>query len=170
MNASATVAASFDPALVARIPYAFAQMHGVLAYGNDGESVVVLLRPDATVDGIAEVKRVLNRPLLTRAVAAEAFAAELARAYNQGGALAWSDDAANESDLTRLLQDLPPAEDLLDTGAQAFGTLNAGAVTDTAPAAMLRSGSVNASLLASTPANSFTASMESKRSSGCLRT
>ena len=118
MNAAATVA-SFDPALVARIPYAFAQTHGVLAYGNEGESVVVLLRPDATVDGIAEVKRVLNRPLLTRAIAADAFAAELARAYNQGGALAWSDDAANESDLTRLLQDLPPAEDLLDTGAQA---------------------------------------------------
>src|SRR5436189_365143 len=119
MSAAATVAASFDPALVARIPYAFAQTHGVLAYGNEGESVVVLLRPDATVDGIAEVKRVLNRPLLTRAVAAETFAAELARAYNQGSALAWSDDAANESDLTRLLQDLPPAEDLLDTGAQA---------------------------------------------------
>jgi general secretion pathway protein E len=119
MNAPATVAALFDPALVARIPYAFAQMHGVLAYGNDGESVVVLLRADATVDGIAEVKRVLNRPLLTRTVAADAFAAELARAYNQGGALAWSDDAANENDLTRLLQDLPPAEDLLDTGAQA---------------------------------------------------
>jgi general secretion pathway protein E len=119
MSASATVTASLDPALVARIPYAFAQTHGVLAYGHEGESVVVLLRPDATVDGIAEVKRVLNRPLLTRAVAAEAFAAELARAYNQGSALAWSDDAANGSDLTRLLQDLPPAEDLLDTGAQA---------------------------------------------------
>src|SRR5439155_9694957 len=119
MTASATIASAFDPALVARIPYAFAQTHGVLAYGNEGESVVVLLRPDATVDGIAEVKRVLNRPLLTRAIAADAFAAELARAYNQGGALAWSDDAANESDLTRLLQDLPPAEDLLDTGAQA---------------------------------------------------
>ncbi len=119
MTASATLASALDPALVARIPYAFAQAHGVLAYGNEGDSVVVLLRPDATVDGIAEVKRVLNRPLLTRAIAADAFAAELARAYNQGGALAWSDDAANESDLTRLLQDLPPAEDLLDTGAQA---------------------------------------------------
>ena len=65
------------------------------------------------------MKRVLNRPLLTRGVNAEAFAAELARAYNQGTGLAWSDDAANESDLTRLLQDLPPAEDLLDTGEQA---------------------------------------------------
>ena len=115
----AAAASSSDPALVARIPYAFAKTHGVLAYAREGDSVVVLLRPDATVDGIAEVKRVLNRPLLTRSVNAETFAAELARAYNQGSALAWSDDAANESDLTRLLQDLPPAEDLLDTGAQA---------------------------------------------------
>ena len=119
MTANATPASALDPALVARIPYAFAKAHGVLAYGSEGESVVVLLRPDATVDGIAEVKRVLNRPLLTRGVNAEAFAAELARAYNQGAALAWSDDAANESDLSRLLQDLPPAEDLLDSGAQA---------------------------------------------------
>ena len=119
MTPSATSALSLDPTLVARIPYAFAKTHGVLACASEGESVVVLLRPDATVDGIAEVKRVLNRPLLTRGVNAEAFAAELARAYNQGTAPAWSDDAANESDLTRLLQDLPPAEDLLDTGAQA---------------------------------------------------
>src|SRR5437762_4120074 len=119
MAASIVHASSLDPSLVARIPYSFAKAHGVLACANEGEAIVVLLRPDATVDGIAEVKRVLNRPLLTRAIAADAFAAELARAYNQSGALAWSDDAANESDLTRLLQDLPLAEDLLDTGAQA---------------------------------------------------
>src|SRR5437764_2219193 len=119
MAASIVHASSLDPSLVARIPYSFAKAHGVLAYASEGESVVVLLRPDATVDGIAEVKRVLNRPLLTRGIAAGAFAAELARAYNQSTALAWSDDTANESDLTRLLQDLPPAEDLLDSGTQA---------------------------------------------------
>jgi general secretion pathway protein E len=104
-----------------RIPYGFAQAHGVLAYGSEGDAVVVLLRPDATVDGIAEVKRVLNRPLVTRAVGAEAFAAELARAYNQGSsdALVWSGDGAREGDLARLLQELPPTEDLLDSGAQA---------------------------------------------------
>ena len=88
MTASASLASPLDPALVARIPYAFAKAHGVLAYANEGDAVVVLLRPDATVDGIAEVKRVLNRPLLTRGVNAESFAAELARAYNQGAALA----------------------------------------------------------------------------------
>jgi uncharacterized membrane protein len=39
----------------------------------------------------------------------------------------------------------------LDTGAHAFGTLNAGAVIDDTPAAVLRQGSVDPSLLASTP-------------------
>ena len=121
MTTATTVATTApDPTLSARIPYAFAKTHGVLAYGHEGDAVVVLLRPDATVDGIAEVKRVLQSPLVTRGLAADAFAAELARAYNQGGAgaIAWSDDAS-EGDLARLLQDLPPAEDLLDSGTQA---------------------------------------------------
>jgi uncharacterized repeat protein (TIGR01451 family) len=39
----------------------------------------------------------------------------------------------------------------LDTGAKAFATLNAGAVSNSTPAATLRQGSVAASLLASTP-------------------
>ena len=51
-----------------RIAYGFAKAHGVLALGTEGEAVVVLVRPDATVDGIAEARRVLQRPLITRPV------------------------------------------------------------------------------------------------------
>jgi len=110
-----------DPALTASIPYAFARTHGVLAWGRNGDAAVVWLRPDATVEGIAEVRRVLNRPLVTRPVAADAFAAELARAYNQGTAAvaALNDGLTSAADLARLMQDLPPGEDLLDSGAQA---------------------------------------------------
>jgi len=104
----------------ARIPYAFSRAHGVLAWRTEGDAVVVLLRPDATIEGIAELKRVLNRPLVTRAVEAETFAAELSRVYNQGGAaLAMSEGLANEADLARLMQDMPASEDLLDGSAQA---------------------------------------------------
>src|SRR5208282_4011471 len=39
----------------------------------------------------------------------------------------------------------------LDTGAQAFATLNAGSISNSTPAAVLASGSVDANLLASTP-------------------
>ena len=119
MSASAPAPAAVqDPALSARIPYAFAQAHGVLVYGRDGDDIVLLLRPDATVDGIAEVRRIIAGSLVTRSVAADAFAAELARAYNQGGAgaIVWNDDGVRGGDLARLLQELPQAEDLLDSG------------------------------------------------------
>jgi len=122
MSASAPAPAAVqDPALSARIPYAFAQAHGVLVYGRDGDDIVLLLRPDATVDGIAEVRRIIAGSLVTRSVAADAFAAELARAYNQGGAgaIVWNDDGVRGGDLARLLQELPQAEDLLDSGTQA---------------------------------------------------
>ncbi|HET8584320.1 MAG TPA: GspE/PulE family protein, partial [Casimicrobiaceae bacterium] len=104
----------------ATIPYAFSRTHGVLAWREEGDRVVVLLRPDASVDALTEVRRVLGRAIVTRAVDAETFAAELAKAYNQAGAaVALSESLANEADLARLLQEMPASEDLLDAGAQA---------------------------------------------------
>jgi len=104
------------------VPYAFARAHGVLPSGTDGDAVVVLTRPDATAEGLAEVRRVLKRPLKARAVDPERFAAELARAFDPGtsAGAAFAPDAASDADLARLMQELPPTEDLLDgTGAQA---------------------------------------------------
>ena len=117
----ATVPSAAASVLVQRIPYAFAKAHGVLALAEEGGGVVVLTRPDATVEGIAELKRVLQRPLATRAVDAERFASELARAYNAAaaGVAQLSDDLSRDTDLARLMQDLPAADDLLDSGAQA---------------------------------------------------
>jgi len=102
------------------IPYAFARTHGVLAAGEDAGAVIVLVRPDATAEGLAELRRVLKRPLATRPVDAERFALELARAYDPGAAPAAAlvVDAARDADLARLMQELPRAEDLLD-GADA---------------------------------------------------
>ena len=116
----ATVKESAAPAFAHRIPYAFSRAHGVLAQTEERDGIVVLTRPDATVEGLAELKRVLQRPLLTRAVDAERFATELARAYNvESGVAQMSEDLVRDGDLARLMQDLPPAEDLLDSGAQA---------------------------------------------------
>jgi general secretion pathway protein E len=113
------MAARFAPA-VASIPYAFARAHGVLPLAEEQGVVVVLTRPDATVDGLAEIRRVLQRPVKTEAVDAARFAAELARAYNTGDATMaqLSGDLARETDLARLMQDLPEAEDLLEQGGR----------------------------------------------------
>jgi general secretion pathway protein E len=120
-SASASVPAATAGGFAQRVGYAFAKTHGVLPLGLDGDAVVVLVRPDATIDGIAEVRRVLQRPLATRPVDAGRFASELARAYNaaDGDAARITEDLARETDLARLMQDLPPADDLLDAGTQA---------------------------------------------------
>jgi general secretion pathway protein E len=104
-----------------RVPYAFARAHGVLPLRDEGEAVLVLARADASVEGIAELKRVLQRPLKTLTVNAERFAAELAQAYNESSAPVEqiSADLSRDSDLARLLQDIPKAEDLLGSTSDA---------------------------------------------------
>ena len=104
-------AVSVEP--LPRIAYAFARAHGVLVVGQEGEAAVVLVRPDASVDGIAEVRRVLQRPLLTRPVDAARFASELARAYNDGGAAATMQEELARDDLAQLMQEVAPTADLL---------------------------------------------------------
>ncbi|HVF66001.1 MAG TPA: type II secretion system ATPase GspE [Casimicrobiaceae bacterium] len=105
---------------IQRIPYAFAKQHGVLAIGDEGDAVLVLMRADATVDGLAEVRRILKRPLVTRPIDNERFAAELARAYNTGsGAAIVHEELAREGDVARLMQEMPAAMDLLADDAQA---------------------------------------------------
>src|SRR5450432_3426115 len=104
-----------------RVPYAFARLHGVLPSRDEGDTVLVLARTDASVEGIAELKRVLQRPLKTLTVNAERFAAELAQAYNQSSApvAQISEDLSRDTDLARLLQDIPKAEDLLGSTSDA---------------------------------------------------
>ncbi|TMH33770.1 MAG: type II secretion system protein GspE [Betaproteobacteria bacterium] len=108
-------------ALAQRISYAFARAHGVLPVRQEGGSVIVLARADASVEGIAELTRVMQRPLKMVSVNAERFAAELASSYNQASApvAQWSDALARDTDLARLLQDIPKAEDLLGTTSEA---------------------------------------------------
>jgi general secretion pathway protein E len=102
------------------IPYAFARAHGVLALRDEGDAVLVIARSDASIEGIAELKRVLQRPLKTTTVNAERFAAELANAYNQGSPVAqFSENLSRDTDLARLLQDIPQAEDLLGSTSDA---------------------------------------------------
>ena len=117
MPANSTVpSAKAEP----RIAYAFCKTHGVLASGEEGGAAVVLVRPDASLEALAEVRRVLQRPIVTRAIDAERFAAELARAYNAGGAAqAMQEELAREGDLKRLMQEVPGASDLLADDAQA---------------------------------------------------
>ncbi len=106
---------------ITRVPYAFARTHGVLPLREEGEAIIVLARSDASLEGIAELRRVLQRPLKTLTVSSERFAAELASAYNQASVpvAQISEDMSRDNDLARLLQDIPKAEDLLGATSDA---------------------------------------------------
>jgi general secretion pathway protein E len=112
-------------AAIPRVSYAFARSHGVFPLRDEGDAVLVLAREDASIEGIAELKRVLQRPLKTLRVNAERFAAELATAYNQASAPAaqfsdqFGENLSRDADLARLLQDIPKAEDLLGSTSDA---------------------------------------------------
>ncbi|HKE40556.1 MAG TPA: type II secretion system ATPase GspE [Casimicrobiaceae bacterium] len=109
------------PSLAQKISYSFARAHGVLPLREEDGSVVVLTRADTSVEGVAELKRVLQRPLKMLTVNPERFAAELASAYNQASApvAQLSDALTRDTDLARLLQDIPKAEDLLGATSEA---------------------------------------------------
>ncbi|HYO28655.1 MAG TPA: hypothetical protein VER68_10280, partial [Azonexus sp.] len=109
-----------------RLPYGFARTQGVLipfgASGSDaaipeeGAEISLLVRDDATVSAVAEVRRLVGRPVVVRPVTRAAFEAELAEIYGQGDGSAAEvvADAGQDLDLRDLMQDLPAIEDLLE--------------------------------------------------------
>jgi general secretion pathway protein E len=109
--------------LVSRLPYSFAKAQGVLPVSQNEEGVVtVLMRPDATVEALSEVRRILDLPVALQETPPEKFAEALARAYNvsdEAQALALNDELAKDTDLATLLQEMPKSEDLLDDSENA---------------------------------------------------
>jgi general secretion pathway protein E len=105
------------------IPYAFAKAHGVVVGAVGAESAEVAVRAGAEAGkqalGLAELRRALGVPLRARRIGAEEFDELIASTYNGGtgvhaGAAALADEMSQDVDLSRLLQEIPKVEDLLD--------------------------------------------------------
>jgi general secretion pathway protein E len=98
------------------VPYAFAKAHSVLpAAERDGrlELWVTAATPPAA---IMEIRRALGRDIAPELVDAARFEAGLRAAYADadGGAASMAGEVEGETDLNRLMQDLPEVEDLLE--------------------------------------------------------
>mgnify|MGYP002757943758 CR=1 FL=1 len=104
------------------LPFAFARDHGVLARGGDepGQAVEVLVSNATTPSAIAEVSRRFGRITLRRLERGELDDA-IAKAYAGAGGDASQvvDEFDADLDLTRLLQDVPAIEDLLESSDDA---------------------------------------------------
>jgi general secretion pathway protein E len=99
-----------------RLPFGFARTHRVLAAGGDPGRVTLWVTDRTPVHAIAEVRRCTESAVEPVLVSEDRFETALRAAYLNG-----TDQAAtvvgeveSETDLQRLMQDIPEVEDLLD--------------------------------------------------------
>ena len=99
------------------LPYAFAKANGVLLTSLDDGLAQVAVRSDARAGALAEVRRALGVPVRSHRIGAAQFDELIAATYNgaESGAAALADDIAQDLDLSRLLQEIPKVEDLLES-------------------------------------------------------
>ncbi len=100
-----------------RIPYAFAKTNGVVVTSLDDGLAEVAVRSDAHAGALAEMRRALGVPVRARRIGVEQFDELIAAVYNgaDAGAAALAGDLAQDLDLSRLLQEIPRIEDLLES-------------------------------------------------------
>ncbi|GAA5159795.1 type II secretion system ATPase GspE [Viridibacterium curvum] len=99
------------------LPYAFARTHGVLLLAAEEDSASILAREDVAPAALVELRRMLGLPLKLERVAKNVFEARLAESYQQGtqDAAAVVDDLGQDVDVSRLMEEIPVVEDLLET-------------------------------------------------------
>jgi len=97
------------------LPYAFAKSRGVLVTAVSAAAAEIVLRAGGDVATLSEVRRKLGVPVRARQVSESEFDELLTVVYHGAGAAALADDMAQDMDLSRLLQDLPKVEDLLES-------------------------------------------------------
>jgi general secretion pathway protein E len=100
------------------VPYGFARANQLLVAGIDGDTVEVWIGEQTPRHAIAEFSRLVPMRVVTIRKAPEELSSAISRAYSQqqeGSAAAVVDELESDMDLSRLMQDLPKIEDLLET-------------------------------------------------------
>jgi general secretion pathway protein E len=107
-----------EPAIAAvaprKLPFAFAQAHGVVVDPDDPCTILHTDSPAAAV--LLELRRLLGPGLALRALSAPEFQRTLTRAYQRDNSEAqqMAADIGSDVDLSRLAEEIPDAGDLMD--------------------------------------------------------
>ncbi len=97
-----------------RLPFAFAKRHGVLVTDIEDGRAQALCRPGVSAPTLAEVRRYLGLPLQVTMVSAEEFDSLLQKSYEDRSSQAMQ-LVGDELDLSRIAQEMPEPEDLLES-------------------------------------------------------
>lgn len=113
-------AAAPEPSSKSRRPsFAFAKRHGVVILEEQGERTLVACRPGVGMAALAEVQRLIQRPVKPKPVTDAEFEAALQKAYEEqrGAASELMDGLSEEEelDVDTLAQALSESQDLLES-------------------------------------------------------
>ncbi len=105
-----------DVAASRYVPYGFARTHRVLVKSLEGETLEVWVDSNTSSHALAELARNLPYRVRPCVKSPEELAQAMAKAYSQGDTSAAQvvDEVESDLDLSRLMQDLPEVEDLLE--------------------------------------------------------
>ncbi len=100
-----------------RLPFAFAKRHGVLVNQWDEGRALLWCRADVSATALTEARRYLGAPFTLQVLDNDKFDYLLRQAYEQGSSEAMDimGDMGDDMDLSRIAQDLPEPEDLLES-------------------------------------------------------
>ncbi len=100
-----------------RLSYGFAKRNGVLVAGWEDGRALLQYRAGVVLETLAEARRHLGLPVRLEALSPDAFDARLQSTYEHGSnqAMQVMDDLGEEFDLSRLAEQLPEPEDLLES-------------------------------------------------------
>ena len=98
------------------VPYGFARAHQLLVTGVSGDAIEVWIGDRTPRHALAELSRTLPLRVVTVHKPEIELSAAISRAYSQqeGSAASVVDEVESDLDLSRLLQDIPKIEDLLE--------------------------------------------------------
>lgn len=100
------------------VPYGFARAHQVLVAAATPDAVEVWIGEATPAAAIAELSRTLPLRMVTVRKEEGELRIAISKAYSQqqeGSAASVADEVASDMDLSRLMQDIPRIEDLLET-------------------------------------------------------
>jgi general secretion pathway protein E len=99
------------------VPFGFAKAHHVLAHDLHEDELEIWVDPKTPPTAIAELVRMLPYRLKPVLKSEKELQAAMTRAYSQhdAGAASVVDSVESDIDLSRLMQDVPEVEDLLET-------------------------------------------------------
>ncbi len=99
------------------VTYGFARANHLLVTAASVDAIEVWISANTPPAALAELSRTVPRRVVTRVKPALELEAAISRAYAQheGSAASVVDEVASDLDLSRLMQDMPKIEDLLET-------------------------------------------------------